>query len=209
MPFDFFYGVWHDVQIKECIEKFGPKNRYKPGFQDTTRTQRIELFHEINMAVHRGGKGLEDISYQSPSSGGQQRLLREPEVVHLQDVANLLSVLLPLALIVVFDFPFLVIFYYRKFGTLPSIKYQSLGLLGLLVVLGGLLILIGPEKVFNTLHVWIFPKDHQWFFYYQDSLMSTMMYAPKLFGWIALTWALIASALFLGVNWVCKKIIVK
>jgi hypothetical protein len=42
------------------------------------------------------------------------------------------------------------------------------------------------------MHVWVFPADHQWFFYYQDSLMSTLMKAPYLFGYIAV--ALVALA---------------
>jgi uncharacterized membrane protein len=60
-------------------------------------------------------------------------------------------------------------------------------------LLGGLMslsvlsiILIGPKQVFYHLHEMIFPADHAWFFYYQDSLMATLMKAPDLFGGIAL-----------------------
>lgn len=200
-PFDFFYGTWHDVQIKEGIEKFGPQNRYKQGFQDTTRAQRLMLFHEINTAVHNGGEGLDRIRYQTPSSGGQQRLLRKPEIVHLQDVANLLSTLFPFVVFIVFTFPVTVFMYQKTYRRLPELKLQCLGLLCVLSVLGGILLLIGAEDVFNTLHIWVFPKNHQWFFYYQESLMSTMMYAPRLFGWIAGAWVFISAVLFLAVHW--------
>jgi len=46
------------------------------------------------------------------------------------------------------------------------------------------------------LHVLIFPADHQWFFYYQDSLMSTLMKAPDLFAGIAVQIVLLALALY-------------
>jgi hypothetical protein len=50
---------------------------------------------------------------------------------------------------------------------------------------------LGAKKVFYQLHVWIFPEGHQWFFYYQESLMSTLMKAPDLFAGIGI-------AIFLG-----------
>jgi uncharacterized membrane protein len=55
------------------------------------------------------------------------------------------------------------------------------------------LLTVGFREVFYAFHEAIFPPDHQWFFYYQDSLMSTMMKAPFLFGYIAA--ALVALAL--------------
>ncbi len=48
-----------------------------------------------------------------------------------------------------------------------------------------LVLVIGRARCFYQFHVWIFPDDHQWFFYYQESLMSTLMKAPVLFGYIA------------------------
>jgi uncharacterized membrane protein len=47
------------------------------------------------------------------------------------------------------------------------------------------LLVSGPEAVFYQFHIWLFPADHEWFFYWQDSLMSTLMKAPVLFGGIA------------------------
>jgi hypothetical protein len=41
----------------------------------------------------------------------------------------------------------------------------------------------------------VFPEGHQWFFYYQDSLMSTLMKAPYLFGYIALALLVLTLAL--------------
>ena len=66
-------------------------------------------------------------------------------------------------------------------------KQQGLLLGGLLAAVGLVLLIAGPTAVFYQLHIWIFPDDHQWFFYYQESLMSTMMKAPDLFGGIGAT----------------------
>ena len=183
---NFLYPVWHDhVGIAEGIEKYGPKNRYKTGFAETSRAQRISLFEGINKSVHRHGEGLAELAYQSPSSEGPQLLLREPEIIHLQDVANLLDKLKWLVGInaLIWAAGFLYLLKFRR----PSITWKSqvLGVGVMLVCVIGLMLFIGPVTVFNQLHVWVFPGEHQWFFYYQESLMSTMMLAPDLFGWIA------------------------
>lgn len=205
---DFFYSVWHDVGgIKEGIEKYGPTNRYKQGFADTTRKQRLQVFHEITIAIHNNGEGLRDIYYQSPTSIGEQQLLREPEVIHLQDVAKLLGVLMWLVLAVLILWPLMGYTYYRKFRCLPALNHQLFGLGGLLMLLAIILIAFGPEAVFNTLHIWVFPSDHAWFFYYQDSLMSTMMLAPVLFAWIAAAWVVISIAIFVLLNVLLVKVV--
>ncbi len=194
---DFLYPVWHDhTRIGAGIDQFGPKNRFKPGFGDTDRAQRVALFHQINVAVHRGGEGLTAIYYETPTSVGPQRLLREPEIVHLVDVANLidflkwvvaLNALLWLGLLAWF-----------RWGRLGGIRWrwQGIGLAAVALLAGLILLIAGPVKVFNTLHVWIFPDEHQWFFYYQESLMSTLMLAPVLFGWIAAALSAVALPLF-------------
>jgi len=195
---DFLYDVWHDyTSIGEGIDKYGPQNRFKPGFGDTTRAERIRVFAAINQAVHRGGEGLEVIQYQSPSSNGLQILLREPEVIHLQDVANLIDTLFWLAfiaLLIWFGFLAYLLLVERK---LPTILESGKNLLLLLIPIFLILFIIGPETVFNTLHVWIFPDEHEWFFFYQDSLMSTLMMAPTLFAWIAAAMALLALVFYL------------
>lgn len=209
MKVDFLYGVWHDIGgIAEGIEKYGPENRFKRGFADTSREQRIDIFAEINFAVHNGGDGLSRITYESPSSSGTQTLLREPEVVHLQDVANLIDVLKPIPLASFFLWLVCCVVYLYKSWPAPSVKRQSTALLSLLGFALVLLLAIGAENVFNTLHVWVFPDGHQWFFYYQDSLMSTMMLAPVLFGWIAAAIVVVALLAYVGLNlihwWVAR-----
>lgn len=176
----FLYPVWHDVGgIGEGIDRFGPKNKYKSGFGQTTKAQRSALFEQINVAVHAHGEGLRDIRYQTPTSGGSQPLLRDPEVVHLQDVANLIDKLKWLALGNALLWLVFTIYIFRNAKAILrwSTSLYSVG--GLILAALVTVSLIGPVKVFNQLHIWIFPKDHQWFFYYQESLMSTLMMAPN------------------------------
>lgn len=196
-PVDFLYSVWHDHGgIKEGIEKYGPKNRYKSGFEQTSREQRLEMFHEINLAIHLSGKGLADISYETQGSQGVQRLLREPEVVHLQDVAHLINTL---AWIAGGNFLFLaaIVWYaLRSNRSAFAFKRQLFGLGSLVVATIVVLVAFGPSQVFNQLHIWVFPAENQWFFYYQESLMSTMMLAPQLFAWIGGTLAVVAVVFY-------------
>ena len=77
---------------------------------------------------------------------------------------------------------------------LPSAKrlaVMSFVWLGLIF----LVLLLGPEKIFNQLHIWAFPEDNQWFFYYEESLMSTMMKAPHLFAYISAIWVFLSIIL--------------
>lgn len=193
---NFSYPLWHDhAGIGEAIERYGGENRFKTGFDLTTREQRIDLFAGINKAIHRNGEGLDRLVYQVPGEPVQQ-LLRDPEIVHLQDVANLLNIGFYAAIIALVLWLLAIGLWVRSAKPFPSLLSQLAGIISLLGV-GALVILaIGPVDVFNALHVWVFPDGHQWFFYYQESLMSTMMYAPVLFGWIALEWVALAVLVF-------------
>lgn len=211
---NFLYGVWHDYGgIGQAIDKYGPMNQFKTGFGDTTRAERIRLFAAINRSVHQGGDGLRDIYFQTPSSMKPQQMLREPEVVHLQDVANLIDVLFwigfgaSLLWLGVSSYLLLV----KR--TVPGGKEQSVAMLAVLALCGAAVIIIGPNTVFSAFHIWVFPDDHQWFFYYQKSLMSTLMYAPYLFAWIAGAMVILAVLIFMvlqvslsfAANWVARR----
>lgn len=194
---DFGYGFWHDHGgVGEAIAKFAPQNRYKAGFVETSREQRVALFHAINVSVHTGGTGLAELTYETPTSGGRQQLLREPEIVHLEDVAHLIDFLLKVAggVCIAWLIATVGMWYWRRF---PALKAQLLGVFVWLLPAVLMVFAIGPETVFNFMHVQVFPPGHQWFFYYQESLMSTMMFAPNLFGWIALVMVIWALILFI------------
>ena len=194
-PVDYGYGFWYDqMEIDQHIERYGPKNRYIRGFNHLTRDDHLALFGGIVDAVHSQGQGLRDLEF-TDRYGRTKPLLREPEVVHLQDVANLIDVLSvagAISLLVAAVGSFVLV--RRRI----AIRWKQQGLLlgGLLGVLGLVLVVVGPTAVFYQLHIWIFPDDHQWFFYYQESLMSTMMKAPDLFGGIGATIASSGVLLF-------------
>lgn len=198
---DFFYGFWHDhVGIAEGIEEYGPQNRYRQGFADTSRDERVRLFAAINRAVHHDGEGLADIRYKSASMAQPQTLLRVPEMVHLKDVAELLNKLKWAGLLVTLVWLGCCVRLLYGRRPLPKLKHQLLGIGSIFLITGALVALVGPVSVFNQFHIWIFPAGHAWFFYYQDSLMSTMMLAPRLFGWILLAWLPMAILCFLTLH---------
>lgn len=207
---NFGYGMWHDlIGIDDNIERFGPENRYREGFADTDRAQRIALFGQIVDSVIQRGEGLEAITYTTPRSPQGIPLLRDAEIVHLQDVANLIAHWHRFGGITALVWLLLsAVLWYRR-RTLAPLSGIAFGYGALALVLGLALTIFGFEKVFYQLHIWVFPKDHPWFFYYQDSLMSTMMKAPDLFMYIALSWAAIAipgfCGLYLGASRLLKQ----
>lgn len=189
---NFSYPVWHDhASVGWAIEEYGGQNRFKDGFDQTTREQRFELFAGIVRAINRGGEGLAELEYKVPGYP-VQTLLRHPEVVHLQDVANLVTLGRYVAA-VAFLFWLGIWFYLLRRGKpVPSLGIQMLTISGFVGVIALVVVIIGAKAVFYKLHEWIFPDNHEWFFYYQDSLMSTLMYAPHLFAWIAIEWVILA-----------------
>lgn len=193
---DFSYGRWHDVGgIGDAIERFGPENYYRTGFADTTKEQREQLFQQISYAVHHDGKGLESIIYTVPGHP-TQTLLTSDEVIHLNDVAHLVNKVEWLLVFSALIWVFVMFYYYKAQVRPPSVLYQCLALLMLMGVFVLALLIIGPTKAFSQMHEWVFPPGNPWFFYYQQSLMSTMMWAPVLFGWIAAQWAVFTLILF-------------
>jgi uncharacterized membrane protein len=56
--------------------------------------------------------------------------------------------------------------------------------------------IIGAKNVFYVLHQIVF-KDHQWFFYYEESLMTTFMHAPDIFGYITLMLVALAINIYI------------
>lgn len=181
---DFGYAIWYEHGgIKEFILEYAPKNKNKQDFEFAGEQQHLDAFHGIVKAIQNHGNGLAEISYTA--NGKSHLLLHEAEVIHLQDVANLLD---KLNVFLVFSFVlWLMIFLYQFKNPFHYTNKQVF--LSILIGSGLLslpLFIFGAQKVFYQFHVWVFPNDHQWFFYYQDSLMSTMMKAPDLFAYIAI-----------------------
>lgn len=194
------------LDIEQHIKVFGPENRYKKYFERTTTEEQMTLFEEIVTAVQNRGDGLAQINYTLPD-GNHEPLMRTPEVIHLQDVANLIDLLywaglgggllwLLLGLIAV----------KQKFA-FPSLKKILLGFILCLSAIAAVTLVIGPTAVFYWLHVQIFPEEHEWFFFYQDSLMTTLMKAPDLFGFIAVLLVLVFVVIWSLSIWGMTKIL--
>lgn len=193
---DYLYPLLYEpAGIGAHIDRFGPENRYRQGFSQTTREERERLFAEIGRAIRDQGRGLESLSYHDAQGNKLGTLLRPPEIIHLQDVARLVGRLEIAGAAALLLLTLQLILLRRQRRALPALGRMLLLtcaglLLGALVV-----VVIGAKDVFYALHEWVFPSDHQWFFFYQDSLMSTMMKAPDFFGYVAA--ALIALALLI------------
>jgi len=190
---DYGYPLFYDVyDINEHIERYAPQNRHISGFQVTDRQQHEALFSAIVTAVHNQGEGLEEITFLRGDDA--VTLLRHAEVLHLQDVANLIDVFDLAGVLALGLFTLLagVLVYLNR---PPSWKHQLMLLAGVVLVCTATVLAIGPKTVFYKFHVWLFPPQHQWFFYYQDSLMTTLMHAPQLFGGIAAVMLLMATML--------------
>jgi len=193
---DFGYGFLYDqINISEHIERYAPRNSQgKKHFELTTKEQRAALFHGVIEAIQTQGKGLDELSYVDKPKQQNIKLFTSAEVTHLQDVANLLDKLkIPLLISLVVWISFIIILWQRKISIASSKQLLFSTLLILLIV--GAILALGPEAIFNQLHIWVFPNNHQWFFYYEESLMSTMMKAPDLFAYIAAMWALLSIVL--------------
>lgn len=182
---DFAYPqAYQALDINAHIDTYGPQNRYKDDFAHTDKEQHLSLFHQINQAIHQNPDSLAEITY-TPASGQTVTLLRPPEVIHLQDVARLIDgvYIAGWASLCVF-IAATVMLRWQK-APLPRPQNVILTFTGA-IALGALVVFAaGPKKVFYLLHTWVFPPEHPWFFYYQDSLMTTLMKAPDLFGFIA------------------------
>lgn len=204
---DFLYPLLYDaIDVHGHIETFAPQNRYKADFGTTTREERLRLFGEIVDAIHASGEGLAEIRYRRPDGEVIDTLLRAPEVGHLQDVATLLDRIAPVGWLAV-AWTAIHLLLIRLFGWRVPPLMRLLGASLLVVSVGvAVVLLIGARRVFYWFHVWVFPPDHPWFFYYQDSLMSTMMKAPDLFGAIAAALLTAGLALYALLLFVARRL---
>lgn len=193
---DFMYPLWYrHLDIGATITYYGPRNLYKRGFEDTTAAERARLFGEIVDAVNEGGVGLEAIRYRDPQGRTIDRLLRPAEVVHLRDVADLVSAFRGSAYGALLVLVVLVLGL-RRARVVFSIR-RALGAVGAILGLAALTVIaLGPVEVFYALHRAVFPAQHQWFFYYEESLMTMLMKAPDIFGYIALALVVLTGVFF-------------
>ncbi|MFT7387783.1 MAG: hypothetical protein ACI8VC_001026 [Candidatus Endobugula sp.] len=200
----FFYKQWyHLLDIDKTINEYAPLNRFgRENFAQTSAEEHERLFAVIIHAIHQQGSGLTTIQYSLPG-GKKETLLTKQEVIHLQDVADLISSTGRLMKVIAAAFIFSSLLMRYQQIAISSLGQQSLYAGGLSTILLILCLIVGIENVFYGLHTMIFPDDQQWFFYYEDSLMSTLMQAPNIFlpisiVWIMGTWILWSMAVVIG-----------
>lgn len=203
--------------IDSHIEQYAPHNRFRHGFEHTSESEHQAIFQSIVDSVHNDGIGLEDIHYSVSKEGYNDAarsvpVLHEAEIIHLKDVAALINAVHVLAAVCAVLLLLLGV-WQRKAVKAQEPAASKLGIaavFAVLVAIGLVLFMIfGAKQIFYQLHVWIFPDNHQWFFYYQDSLMSTLMKAPDLFAGIAIQILLLGLIIFFAVLIVFKKALAK
>lgn len=189
------YSFWYEsLGIEAHIAKFAPQNRQgKTGFERTKQEERVELFRGIGEAVNNGGDGLRTLSYQAHPDAKEIILLTDAEATHLEDVANLIDLLVPIGWAATGLLLALIVIALLTKIPLPGLGVSLITLLVLTLVVGLVIIIVGPQEVFKFLHESVFPDENQWFFYYQDSLMTTLMKAPDIFAAISGVWAVVAA----------------
>ncbi len=194
---NFLYGFWYDYAgISENIERYAPQNLFRHDFETTDAQTRKALFAGIVTAIHQQGQGLQRLTYPHPTKSIDIPLLNSAEIVHLTDVANLIEFLKKLGWGVLLTWGALITYRLMSRQPFPSPQTSLLNVGFGLFIFAMPMIIFGTKKVFYQLHIWVFPADHQWFFYYQDSLMSTMMKAPDLFSYIGISLLILALLFF-------------
>ena len=195
---DFLYPLaYGGLDIGTTLQTYVPQNRFgKQDYPVSDMAQHMQHFAAISHAIHFQGAGLAQLSYQDAQGKLLGQLLTKDEVLHLQDVASLVSAGTVLGAMVTLLWLAWLGLAVQRGWRLPALPELLGGSAVVLLALGALLWLVGFETVFYTLHTWIFPADHAWFFYYQDSLMSSLMQAPHLFAVIGVAWLLL-SLMFL------------
>jgi len=206
ISFNFGYQqIYPAIAIDKTIEKFAPLNRYnKRDFVDTDTLQHISLFEDIVTSISHSGSGLAEITYKNKKNEDRV-LLTKAEIVHLNDVSILVD---NLGVIWLVNNIFLLVFIYyfsiNNSKNLNRSKKWFVLMMILLLILG--LSLLGFTRIFYYLHTVVFPDNHQWFFYYQESLMTTLMKAPDIFVVIASLIVLIALPIYIiGYNLIFSK----
>ncbi|MEW5973741.1 MAG: DUF1461 domain-containing protein [Pseudomonadota bacterium] len=204
---DFLYPAGYRLlDIPATLAAFVPHNRH--GRQDFTRTDAAEharLFASMAHAIRHGGEGLEGLRYRDPQGRELGRLLTPDEVTHLRDVAHLVEAGERAGLLALAGWAVLAVLLGLRRVPLPGAGRLLAGSSAVLALFAGALLALGPVEVFYAWHRWVFPPEHPWFFYYQDSLMSSLMQAPNLFGFIGVLWLFTAILILLALNAVARR----
>ena len=186
------------LDLDKHIAEFAPLNRHIHGFEFTRPADHWNLFAQITDAVQHDGKGLAEISFSLPNNV-KIPLMHSAEIIHLQDVSHLINKFYIAGGVGASIWIFFFAMAYRQKMAFPRSRNIVLGFCGGVFITTGIILAIGATKVFYWFHTKVFPEGHQWFFYYEDSLMTTLMKAPDIFAFIA-SMLLIALIIIWGLS---------
>ena len=212
---NFLYDQIYEYNNLEAhVNEFAPLNRNdKESFALTSKTERVRVFNDIVREINTGGGGLGSITFTPQGADAATTFLIEAERDHLQDVANLVSGLKPIGAVIA---SLLMAFYgfcwyykisrYQYFWR-PSSVFVCLFQIGAVAALCvAITFTIGPQQTFYLLHEWAFSDKAQWYFYFQDSLMTTLM-PEVVFSNIAIMIGTITITIWLITNMIIRKIL--
>ena len=129
--------------------------------------------------------------------------------MHLQDVSDLVNRLHSASVINLLLLLIVIVVVYRFKQPKPLKKQQYMALTIPSVTLFIVFSIFGFTDIFYYLHTLVFPDNHQWFFYYQESLMSSLMKAPDLFAGIGLSLVVVAFVFYVIIYRLLKTKIFK
>ena len=212
--FNFFFSKLYEIhKIDQQIEKYAPQNRNRSGFEFTTKEEQTRIFREIVKEINYYGSGLESISYHDKDGKKIDAFLTSAEVEHLVDVSMLIQGMNRLGLALAGILLILLFFTWtykvrhaRYFWKPPNIWLLFFNMVFLIFALACCVFTIGPRLVFHKLHEWIFFNKGQWFFYFQDSLMTTLL-PESIFGSISILMAIFALMFWIMICSVVNKIL--
>lgn len=212
---NFLYGyIYERNDLEAHIQLYAPQNKNKQHFELTTRGERVRIFGAISTAVNSQGEGLEKITYTFNNGSESVPFLIKAELDHLKDVSQLVSKLKSTGLLIT---GFMIIFYgfcfyfmvsrERYFWRPPTIIASFIYLSFVAVIAAAATLLIGAQRIFYLLHEVAFSGKAQWFFYYQDSLMTTLM--PEIvFADISIMIGMLATVIWLSLNWLLRRVLI-
>ncbi len=182
---NFYYNQLYDrIEIGKHIKKYSIRNTNtdRRKFFFTDKNIHKQIFGEIVTAVNNNGKNLENINFKIKKQ--QIKFLTKSEISHLKDVAKLVnSMKYFVFIILILTILIIVLMKNRKVKYLGMLKNYII-FISFFSLIGILYYFSGFKKIFNLFHEICF-KNGQWFFYYEDSLMTTLMKAPDIFFYIS------------------------
>ena len=213
---NFLYDqIYEHNNLEAHVNKFAPQNRSgKESFALTTKAERLRVFSEIAHEINTGGGGLGQITFTPSGAAQATKFLVEAEHGHLEDVTNLVSSLKPVGAAVA---SLLIAFYgfcwyykvsrYQYFWR-PSGVFVSLVQIAVVAVIcAAITFLLGPQQTFYLLHEWAFSDKAQWFFHFQDSLMTTLM-PEVVFANIAVLLGITTVVTWLITNMILRRLLI-